>query len=301
MTTGTVCPPEYHCAGGDNDKIAVTTAASDSKHIISLTVTLPYRKAEFDIGKQAWYKAAIAIAAGTSAANVDILSVTERLRRGGMIVVETKIRATDALSATAMAFNLGSGDALKLKINAALESQGLKEVTNVVYTSHQSKQSSSSGGDGENSMTKSSESGVFFMIPVGMTTVCITAGVVIVLLLAVFCCIWRCRRATSKTVQVNPSHQWDISAPDHESGVETPPLRVKEAEELAASLQTGLTLVQTERDKYFGQLRAVERLVNEFEALPNAPAPSLDALRRALYPWASDAIIKHCRLQQGWG
>ena len=197
--------------------------------------------------------------------------------------METKIRATDALSATAMAFNLGSGDALKLKINAALESLGLKEVTNVVYTSHQSKQSSSSGGDGENSMTKSSESGVFFMIPVGMTTVCITAGVVIVLLLAVFCCIWRCRRATSKTVQVNPSHQWDISAPDHESGVETPPLRVKEA--------------QTERDKYFGQLRAVERLVNEFEALPNAPAPSLDALRRALYPGASDAIIKHCRLQ----
>ena len=86
---------------------------------------------------------------------------------------------------------------------------------------------------------------------------------------------------------MNPSHQWDISAPDHESGVETPPLRVKEA--------------QTERDKYFGQLRAVERLVNEFEALPNAPAPFLDALRRALYPGASDAIIKHCRLQQGWG
>ena len=300
MTTGTVCPAEYFCAGGINDKIAVATALLDSKHFISLTVTLPYSKPEFDLGKKAWYKAAIAIAAGTSAANVDVLSVTERLRRAGMIEVETKIRATDALSATAMAFNLGSGDALKLKINAALESQGLQEVTNVVYTS-QSKESSSAGGDGENSMTNSSKSGVFITIPVDMTTVCITVGVVIILLLAVFCCIWRCRRATSKTVQVNPSHQWDISAPDHESGVETPPLRVKEAEELAASLQTGLTLVQTERDKYFGQLRAVERLVNEFEALPNAPAPSLDALRRALYPGASDAIIKHCRLQQGWG
>ena len=296
MTTGTVCPAEYFCAGGINDKIAVATALLDSKHFISLTVTLPYSKPEFDLGMKAWYKAAIAIAAGTSAANVDVLSVTERLRRAGMIEVETKIRATDAVSANAMAFHLGSGDALKLKINAALELQGLQEATTVVYTS-QSKESSSAGGDGENSMTNSSKSGVFITIPVDMTTVCITVGVVIILLLAVFCCIWRCRRATSKTIQVNPSQQWDISGPDHESGVETPPLRVKEAEELAASLQTGLTLVQTERDKYFGQLRAVERLVNEFEALPNAPAPSLDALRRALYPGASDAIIKHCRLQ----
>ena len=43
-------------------------------------------------------------------------------------------------------------------------------------------------------------------------------------------------------------------------------------------------LLQAERDRYFGQLQTVERLVDEFETLPNVPAPLLEALRSALYP-----------------
>ena len=43
-------------------------------------------------------------------------------------------------------------------------------------------------------------------------------------------------------------------------------------------------VLQAERDRYFGQLQTVERLVDEFETLPNVPAPLLEALRSALYP-----------------
>lgn len=53
--------------------------------------------------------------------------------------------------------------------------------------------------------------------------------------------------------------------------------REKELEALAV-------LLQSERDRYFAQLQAVERLVHDFDALPNTPGPLLDALRSALYP-----------------
>ena len=43
-------------------------------------------------------------------------------------------------------------------------------------------------------------------------------------------------------------------------------------------------VLQAERDRYFGQLQTVERLVDEFETLPNVPAALLEALRSALYP-----------------
>jgi hypothetical protein len=49
-------------------------------------------------------------------------------------------------------------------------------------------------------------------------------------------------------------------------------------------LQALAVLLQSERDRYFSQLQAVERLVDDFEGLPNTPGPLLDALRRALYP-----------------
>ena len=45
-----------------------------------------------------------------------------------------------------------------------------------------------------------------------------------------------------------------------------------------------VVVLQAERDRYFGQLQTVERLVDEFETLPNVPAPLLEALRSALYP-----------------
>ena len=52
---------------------------------------MPYSKAEFDTSKQFLYKTAVAITAGTSASNVDILSITEKRRRVGSVDVETKV------------------------------------------------------------------------------------------------------------------------------------------------------------------------------------------------------------------
>jgi hypothetical protein len=49
-------------------------------------------------------------------------------------------------------------------------------------------------------------------------------------------------------------------------------------------LQALAILLQSERDRYFAQLQAVERLVDDFDALPNTPGPLLYALRSALYP-----------------
>ena len=49
-------------------------------------------------------------------------------------------------------------------------------------------------------------------------------------------------------------------------------------------LQAVARLLQSERDRYFEQLQAIERLADSFEALPNTPAPLLEALRCALYP-----------------
>jgi hypothetical protein len=50
-----------------------------------------YSKAEFDQAKQDKYKTAVANPAGTTAANVDILSITEGRRRAGSVKVETKV------------------------------------------------------------------------------------------------------------------------------------------------------------------------------------------------------------------
>jgi len=102
----------------------------DSKHFVTLTVTLPYTKAEFDTAKQDKYKTAVASAAGTIAANIEI-SITEKRRRAGSVAVDTKIRAKDAAGADKLASTLGSGEALKTKINAELTKQGLKESTGV--------------------------------------------------------------------------------------------------------------------------------------------------------------------------
>ena len=86
---------------------------------------MPYSKAEFDAAKQDAYKAAVANAAGTVAANVDILSITDARRRAGSVAVLTKIRATDASSAAALSSTLGTGAALKAKLDASLSAQGL--------------------------------------------------------------------------------------------------------------------------------------------------------------------------------
>ena len=52
---------------------------------------MPYSKAQFNSAKQMFFKAAVAGAAGTDAANVAIVSVTETSRRAGSVDVETKV------------------------------------------------------------------------------------------------------------------------------------------------------------------------------------------------------------------
>ena len=62
----------------------------DSKFFVAFAVAMPYSKAEFVANKQRRYEVAIARAAGTVAANVDIVSITEaELRRGGIVKVDT--------------------------------------------------------------------------------------------------------------------------------------------------------------------------------------------------------------------
>ena len=62
-------------------------------YICSLTATTPHTKAEFGTAEQGKYKAAVAAAARTAAANVDIVSVTdtEGQRRAGSVEVLTKV------------------------------------------------------------------------------------------------------------------------------------------------------------------------------------------------------------------
>ncbi|MGB1607971.1 MAG: hypothetical protein ACPIOQ_85370, partial [Promethearchaeia archaeon] len=60
-------------------------------------------------------------------------NVGEGSRRSGAesVDVKTKIRASDAWGAGAIASGLGKGDALKMKLNAALKAQGLRECAGV--------------------------------------------------------------------------------------------------------------------------------------------------------------------------
>ena len=92
---------------------------------------MPYSKAEFDTAKQDNYKSAMADTAGTSASNVYILEIKESPRRAGSVDVQTQIRAKDAAGVQVLANTLGSGDALKTKLNKNLEAKGMKASTGV--------------------------------------------------------------------------------------------------------------------------------------------------------------------------
>ena len=109
-----------------------TTIVADknTKHFVVITVTMPYSRAEFDQAKQKKYKEAVAKAAGTVAANIE-LKITDARRRASSIKVETKIRASSADGVKSLKSALGSGDALKNKINKELEAQGLAKSTGV--------------------------------------------------------------------------------------------------------------------------------------------------------------------------
>ena len=120
----------------------VDIAPEDTKHFVTLTARMPYGKEDFDDATQTKYKQAVANAASTIASNVDILSISEDRRRGASIAVETKIRTSDAASASVLASALGSGVALKTRLDTALKDQGLKESTAVSSPAISSPQSS---------------------------------------------------------------------------------------------------------------------------------------------------------------
>ena len=104
--------------------------AKDSKIVLAFDVTLPYTKDEFDKDKQTKYVTAVARAANTARANVDIKSIHDAPgRRAGSIIVGTAIRSVDEAGLDALSTTLGTGDALKNKINSELRAMGLKEAT----------------------------------------------------------------------------------------------------------------------------------------------------------------------------
>jgi hypothetical protein len=78
------------CVAGNG--LMTATVDKGSKFFLTLTVTLPYTKDQFDQSKQDKYTAAVASAAGTVAANVEIVKITEARRRAGKVAVETKVR-----------------------------------------------------------------------------------------------------------------------------------------------------------------------------------------------------------------
>jgi len=111
--------------------VVLETVPLDKIHVVTLSVTMPYSKAEFDTAKQDNYKSAMADTAGTSASNVYILEIKESPRRAGSVDVQTQIRAKDAAGVQVLANTLGSGDALKTKLNKNLEAKGMKASTGV--------------------------------------------------------------------------------------------------------------------------------------------------------------------------
>ena len=66
-------------------------APTDSKFFFTITVSMPYSKAEFDADKKSKYKIAVATAAGTIETNVDLVEIKEKRRRAGSIDVVTKV------------------------------------------------------------------------------------------------------------------------------------------------------------------------------------------------------------------
>ena len=106
--------------------LTAQAAPKDSQHYVQMTVTMPYTVDEFNDALQTSFKKAVASAAGTVAANVVIMSIKAASRRAASVKVETKILAADAAGVTALQSSLGTGDALKTKLDAALQAESLK-------------------------------------------------------------------------------------------------------------------------------------------------------------------------------
>jgi len=115
------------------DQAVLEKASSDTKHFVEVDVTMPYTVEQFNTPVVTTsFKNAVATTAGTVPDNVVVVSVTSARRQSSSsVVVKTTILAKDAAAVTTMQSTLGSGDALKTKLNTALKSEGLKESTGV--------------------------------------------------------------------------------------------------------------------------------------------------------------------------
>ena len=168
---------------------------------------MPYTRSEFHTENQDRFKFAIGKTAGTTADNVDIVSITDARRRAGNVDVETKIRSSSASSNSAVLRMLGSGEDLKARLNAALLSQGLKEVIGVsspsLSPSPAAPLSTPADADGNTS------SSVPLAVIIGGT-----AGGGFILL--VCASILLCYRSICKHVAVEASTQ-HRTTPDHET------------------------------------------------------------------------------------
>jgi hypothetical protein len=133
VTASTVC---LDCVAGKLSSTGASICSETSELVpletqffITMSVTMPYSKANFNSVEQVKFKNAMAFASGTSTINVEILSIVEGRRRAGNVIVDTKIRAADMAGMAGITESLGSGDVLQTKINAELKKQGLKEAT----------------------------------------------------------------------------------------------------------------------------------------------------------------------------
>jgi len=83
------------CVAGNG--LMTATVDKATNFFLTLTVTLPYTKDQFPgpyingQSKLDKYKTAVANAAGTVAANVEIVKITEARRRAGKVAIETKV------------------------------------------------------------------------------------------------------------------------------------------------------------------------------------------------------------------
>ena len=112
--------------------LMTATVSKASEFFLTLSVTLPYTKDQFDKSKQDKYKTAVANAAGTIAANVEIVKITDARRRAGKVNVETKVLAADDAGLDFLKSTLTSchdDNTAKCKIDKALEREGLEKST----------------------------------------------------------------------------------------------------------------------------------------------------------------------------
>ena len=165
---------------------------------------MSYTKAAFNTALQGKYKAAVARAAGTTYANVDIVSITEVRRRAGSVNVETRISASDSAGAAKLASTLGDGDALMRKINKELVAHGLLESTAVTMQSTSVTTAIPADSSGEGG---------------GLPTAAIIGGVVGLFLMVAAAALWWRNRRSKTQSQASAN---DVEVRTYESSSSSP-------------------------------------------------------------------------------